>query len=138
MKQIPFFSNGPKFPADRLKLRAKVRKVKTSKKMFKLQIKEREQVSKNDKRFNVGKNEKEFFNVSNDFVRMLHLFRKMLNLNPNYPNLTLISGRARRLAKQFGVCTVLISGSSPSSFLCEIAHAQTRFARTIDQRANQS
>ena len=49
-------------------------------------MKEREQVSKNDKRFNVGKTKK-FFNISNDFVRILYLFRKMLNLDPNYPTL---------------------------------------------------
>ena len=55
MTQTLFFSNRPKFPADRLKLHAKVRKVNNSLKIFKLQIKEREQVSKNDKRFNVGK-----------------------------------------------------------------------------------
>ena len=52
-----------------------------------MQIKEREQVSRNDKRFNVGKTKK-IFKMSNTFVRVLYSFRRMAILDPNYPHLT--------------------------------------------------
>ena len=65
--------------------------VKDSREIFKLQIIERNQVSRNGKRFNVGKRIK-ILNISNKFVRVLYLFRKKPILDLSYPHLTLYLG----------------------------------------------
>ena len=57
-KQILFSSNRPKFPSE-VEITGKSEESKNSKKLSRLQIKEREQVSKKEKRFNVGKAKKD-------------------------------------------------------------------------------
>ena len=44
---------------------------------------------------------KNIFNISNEFVRILYLFRKMPNLDPNYPTLPYV------LLKNLSSCTFI-------------------------------
>ena len=94
-KKIPFFSNRPKFPAYRLKSRAKVRKVKNSKKIFKLQIKEREQVSRNGRRFNVSKTKKDL-RYFQQVCEGAPFISKNAHFRPKLPHLTLMSSKIPR------------------------------------------
>ena len=111
-KQKKFFSNRPKFPTVRLKLNAKVRKVKNSKKIFKLQIKKWEQVFKNDKRFNVGKMKK----VPQYFQRLCEdtlFISKNAQFRPKLPHLTLNLCWTCMLARCKEVCLKVVVERPP-------------------------
>ena len=104
-----------------LKLRAKVRKVTNSKKIFNLKIKEREQVSRNETRFNVGNTKKDLLYFQRVCEGAL-LFRNSPILDRNYPHLTqhvpCFSFSKARTRYLLAFKLSLEGMGSPESFFC--------------------
>ena len=122
-----------------------MRKVKNSKKIFKLQIKEREQVSKNDKRFNVGKTKRVlqyFQRLFEDTLFVSKNTRFRPKLPPPYPRAqNRESAKLRAKRAYVPTCQIYLRANVPSHARCPVPNfctcqrALTCFVPTC-QRAN--